>query len=170
MSRFYIKRFEVEGLNCALSDFSIDRKETSLQPLSDVLCELSQHDLRFRFELADSSNQHPKLSRLIWANSNDPGMINNSDRYYELESSEDSFTKTEFRYTITDQFGQTVESNVDASRPIFSNHGPQIESGYSVRIDLIAISLPRCGYSQLLARKAYRDVSWIGDSDLILDL
>lgn len=170
MGDFVLKRFEVEGLNCFFADVSIGQSESRIRRLSDIICQISQKDGRFRFELRDGRNQKPKISRLYWSASAERNLVRRSDQFYELESTANGHTKTEFRYTISDQFGQLVESNVDAIRPIFSSDGPTVENGYSVRIDLIAISLPHTGHSPLLARMATKGDSWMTNSDLIMDL
>ena len=170
MGDFFLKRFEIEGLNCCFSDIPVKANGDKQKQLSDVIFQLAETDNRFRFELESRSGRKPKISRLVWSNVNGGEFQARSDGYYELESAENGHTRTEFRYTISDQFGQLVETDFDAIRPIFSHEGPIVDTGYSIRIDLVAISLPHYDRSPLLARLAHRDVSWISDSDLILDL
>lgn len=196
MSNFFLKRFEIGGLNCSLSNVSIGRYKSNF--LSDVLHRLSRTDERFHIATEEVQNQSSaslpiasrfsrhvpgiagpnqskgdfskdcfdldsspdipvndrlsihsrwrKTNRLIktirWTDSSDSlnliSFLSNIESPDQLNASRDELCRNDFRYAIADRDGNWVSNGFDSEQPIFSEQGPIVESGFTVRIALVS--------------------------------
>lgn len=210
MRDFFLKRFEIGGLNCSLSNVSIGKCKINL--LSNVLRSLSRTDERFQVDTREVEIVHPSVSlpltsrispenrsipvsgpnlgrekndkdakrldlpikdrfsiysnlqeklrtiqTIRWADPSDSLnflSLFSDESADELNASRDELGRNEFRYSILDREGNLVLSDIDSDRPIFSEKGPIVESGFSVRIDLVSINESSQGFP-ILARAAF---------------
>ena len=199
MSDFFLKRFEIGGLNCLLSNVSIGKCKSNF--LSDVLQRLSRTDKRFHiatkevesqpsaslpiasrfsrqvpgiavpdqskgdfnfskdcFDLDSKSPDMPvndrlsicsrwrKTTRLIqtirWTDPSDSlnliSFLSNIESPDQLSARRDELCRNDFRYSIADRDGNLVSTGFDSDQPIFSEQGPVVESGFTVRIALVS--------------------------------
>lgn len=206
MSGFFLKRFEISGLNCFLTNVSLDG--TTTNELSKVLQSISQCDKRFAFETTGDLYAHQnnsslrlpqnspptgdsrvflrldnfqttsmpganrlkwkwqselpirRLKRITWNDPTEPSSLLsavwNCETPNQLEARDDKTSRLEFRYSIMDAQGRLLVSSLDSTRPIFSNRAPVVESGFSIRIDLVSVSEESPHHLPVLARLACR--------------
>lgn len=171
VNRFYLKRFEIDGLNCHLSELPVDSDGFREQRIADILRFLAETDKRLQYETVQSTPHAARhLKKLSWRNTRDASLLLSGHRTYELAASQSDDFCTDFRFSIEDSFGKNVASDIDSRCPIFSNQGPILQSGFSIRIDLVSFSTPLEGMAPILARTARRKISWMSERNLILDL
>jgi len=206
MSGFFLKRFEISGLNCFLTHVSL--AGTTTIELSKVLQFISRCDKRFAFETTDNWYAHQKnaalrlpqnstatgnsrvfarmgdfqttslpganrlkrkwqselpirrLKRITWNDPTEPSSLLsavwNCEMPNQLEAVDDETSRMDFRYSIMDAQERLLVSSLDSTRPIFSNRGPVVESGFSIRIDLVPVSEESPCHLPVLARLARR--------------